>query len=127
MNTFYPLAGFFVCLLAGHVQANVEIERTPTPNAKPLLLTAIQSPTGEAHGVLTGELAEAITARFKATSPIYIDVSVLKRYRQPGCSRLSVVFWQEGVRLPDLPSPHKQTVEFGINYCLDGMPPGSLE
>ena len=100
--------------------------RTPVPDARPVLLAALQSSTGTAYGVLIGETADAITRHFQATSPIYIDVSTEKRYAQPGCSRLKVIFWQEGVRLPDVPTPRKQMIEFGINYCLDGLPPKSL-
>ena len=100
--------------------------RTPVPDARPVLLAALQSSTGAAYGVLIGETADAITRHFQATSPIYIDVSTEKRYQQPGCSRLKVLFWQEGVRLPDVPAPRKQTIEFSINYCLDGLPPKSL-
>lgn len=100
--------------------------RTPVPDARPVLLSALQSADGTAHGVLTGEIADAITKHFQATSPIYIDVRTEKRYRQPGCSRLKVLFWQEGVQLPDAKGPRKQTMEFGINYCTDGLPPKSL-
>jgi hypothetical protein len=103
------------------------IARTEVENAKPLLIQAIGAKDGEAHGILVGEMAEAITQRFSATSPIFIDVTTLKRYRQPGCARLNVVFSQEGVRLPEAKTPRKQTVEFGINYCLDGLPPKSLQ
>jgi hypothetical protein len=45
-------------------------------------------------------MADAITKRFGATSPIFIDVTTEKRYAQPGCSRLKVTFWQDGVLLP---------------------------
>lgn len=76
------------------------VARSPVADARPLLLAALQAPDGSAHGVLNGELADAITRRFEATSPIYIDVSTEKRYRQPGCARLKVLFWQEGVKLP---------------------------
>lgn len=100
--------------------------RTPVPDARPVLLAALQAADGTAHGVLTGEVAEAITQRFEATSPIYIDVSTEKRYRQPGCRRLKVLFWQDGVRLPEAKTARRQTIEFGINYCLDGLPPKSL-
>lgn len=75
---------------------------------------------------MTGDSADAITKRFEATSPIYIDVTTEQRYRAPGCSRLKVLFWQEGVRLPDAKAPRKQTIEFGINYCATGLPPKSL-
>jgi len=100
--------------------------RTPVSDARPVMLAAIQASNGEAHGVLTGDIANAISQRFGATSPIFIDVTTERRYQQPGCSRLKVLFWQDGVLLPGAKSPRKQTMEFGINYCLDGMPPSSL-
>ena len=100
--------------------------RTSVRDARALLLAAIQASNGEAHGVLTGEVANAITQRFGATSPIFIDVTTERRYQQPGCSRLKVLFWQEGVLLPGAIAPRKQTMEFGINYCRDGLPPKSL-
>lgn len=113
-----------LCLLA--VAVHAEPVRTPVPDARPVLLAALQSADGTAHGVLIGEMADAVTKRFEATSPIYIDVSTERRYREPGCSRLKVLFWQEGVRLPEAKAPRKQTIEFGINYCATGLPPTSL-
>lgn len=100
--------------------------RTSVSDARPLLLAAIQASNGEAHGMLTGDVANAITQRFGATSPIFIDVTTERRYQQPGCSRLKVLFWQDGVLLPGAKAPRKQSMEFGINYCLDGLPPKSL-
>lgn len=101
-------------------------ERTPVPDPRPLLLAALQSREGQAQGVLTGETAEAITRHFAASSPIYIDVSTLKRYAQPGCARLNVRFWQEGVKLSAEAAPRRQTIDFAMNYCMDGLPPKSL-
>jgi len=101
-------------------------ERLAVPDARPLLLAAINAPDGRAHGVLAGPMAEAMTARFKATSPVYIDVSTERRYAQPGCRRLKVSFWQDGVQLPGEPGPRRRTIDFGINYCRDGLPPRSL-
>ena len=101
-------------------------DRTPVQDARPLLIAAINAPTGEAHGMLVGEIADAVTQRFKGTSPIYIDVTTERRYAQPGCRRLNVRFWQDGVQLPGVPAPRRQTVDFGINYCRDGQPPKSL-
>ncbi|QDL38737.1 hypothetical protein [Rhodoferax sediminis] len=101
--------------------------RTPVPDARPVMLAAIQATNGEAHGVLTGDVANAISQRFGASSPIFIDVTTERRYQQPGCSRLKVLFSQDGVLLPGAPAPRKQTMEFGINYCLDGLPPKSLQ
>ena len=101
-------------------------DRTPVQDARPLLITAIDAPTGQAHGMLVGEIADAVTQRFKGTSPIYIDVTTERRYAQPGCRRLKVRFWQDGVQLPGVPAPRRQTIDFGINYCRDGQPPKSL-
>ena len=103
-----------------------DVLRTPVPDARPVMRAALQANDGQAHGLLTGEMADTITQRFGATSPIYIDVTTEKRYAQPGCSRLKVTFWQDGVRLPGAMAPRRQTMDFGINYCLDGRPPGSL-
>ncbi|MBI2749908.1 MAG: hypothetical protein HYX43_11365 [Burkholderiales bacterium] len=101
-------------------------ERIPVQDARPLLIAAIDEPSGEAHGMLVGEIADAVTQRFKGTSPIYIDVTTERRYAQAGCRRLKVRFWQDGVQLPGAPAPRRQTIDFGINYCRDGQPPKSL-
>jgi len=102
-------------------------ERLPVPDARPLLLAALRSPEGRASGVLSGDLADAISRRFQATGPVFIDVTTVHRYVQPGCSRLNVTFWQDNVLLPGAATPQRQTIEFGVNYCLDGLPPKSLE
>ena len=67
-------------------------ERLPVRDAKLLMLSALDAPDGKAHGVLVGDVADAISKRFNATTPIFIDVSTEKRYAQPGCSRLNVRF-----------------------------------
>lgn len=101
-------------------------QRVSVYDARTLLIAAIDDANGQAHGVLTGDIADAITQRFKGTTPIYVDVSTERRYAQPGCSRLKVRFWQDGVQLPGVPAPRRQTIDFGINYCRDGLPPKSL-
>nr|WP_297383286.1 hypothetical protein [uncultured Roseateles sp.] len=116
----------FLLLASALSPAALAQQRTPVENAKALLIAAIDAPDGEAHGVLTGPLADAITERFKATTAIYVDVSTERRYAQEGCRRLKVRFWQDGVQLPGQPAPRRQTIDFGINYCRDGLPPKSL-
>lgn len=107
-------------------QARQAQDRTPVQDARPLLLAALDAPGGQASGVLVGEVADAITRRFLGSSPIYIDVSTERRYAQAGCARLKVRFWQDGVLLPGVPAPRRQTIDFGINYCRDGQPPKAL-
>lgn len=116
----------FLVLASAVSTAALGQQRVSVENAKALLIAAIDAGDGEAHGVLTGPLADAITERFKATTPIYVDVSTERRYAQEGCRRLKVRFWQEGVQLPGQPAPRRQTIDFGINYCRDGLPPKSL-
>ena len=101
-------------------------DRVSVQDARPLLIAAIDAPNGEARGILVGDIAIAITQRFQGSSLIYIDVTTERRYAQEGCRRLKVRFWQEGVQLPGAPSPRRQTIDFGINYCRDGQPPKSL-
>ena len=115
------IAGFAAPVIAD------EMPRAPVSDPRPVMLAALQSVNGEAHGILSGEIADALTQRFAATSPIYIDVTTEKRYAQAGCARLNVRFWQDGVLLPGASSPRRQTIDFGINYCLDGRPPQSLK
>ena len=115
------IAGFAAPVIAD------EMPRAPVSDPRPVMLAALQSVNGEAHGILSGEIADALTQRFAATSPIYIDVTTEKRYAQAGCARLNVRFWQDGVLLPGASSPRRQTIDFGINYCVDGQPPQSLK
>jgi hypothetical protein len=114
-----------LAMLGVQVAPRAEPVRSPVADARPVMLAALQSPDGTAHGVLTGAMAEAITQQFRASSPVLIDVTTTKRYQQPGCSRLKVLIWQDGVHLPDATAPRRQTIEFGIDYCLDGLPPRS--
>ena len=126
MTTLHLKILFFALLTHPGIGQSEELERRPVADARPLMIAAIDAPGGAAHGVLTGAMADAITQRFKATSPVYIDVSTERRYRQAGCSRLKVSFWQEGVLLPGAIAPQKQIIDMEINYCRDGLPPRSM-
>lgn len=121
----HHIVASFVIACSANAQTSAVL-RTPVADPRPLLITAIESPTGVAHGVLTGETAEVMNRKFNAKTPILIDVTTEKRYAQTGCSRLKVVFWQDDVHLPGATAPRKQTIAFGINYCRDGLPPSSL-
>lgn len=103
--------------------------RQPVEDLRVVLVQAIDAPDGQAHAVLVGASADAITAKFKATSPIFVDVSTLKRYSQEGCRRLRLALWQDGVLLPGAlgtNGPQRRSVAFDLNYCRDGSPPASL-
>jgi len=115
----------FAILLSVSVHAG-PADRTPTGDFKQLMVAAIDSPTGEAHGTLVGPMARTLTEQLHASGPILIDVSTERRYRQEGCRRLKVTFSQEGVQLPGQPEPRRQSLDLGINYCRDGTAPRSL-
>ena len=112
MRASTVLVGAACALIASAAMAQ---ERLPVRDARQLMLSALDAPDGKAHGILVGEVADAISKRFNATTPIYIDVSTEKRYAQPGCSRLNVRFWQDGVQLPNygaggVQAPRRQTI-----------------
>ena len=119
----HVVAACLAGVICSQVNAQPEI---PAQEIRSLMVAAIDAPGGQARGVLSGPLANAVRARFNATGPIHVEVSTLRRYAQPGCNRLNVRFRQDGVQLPASTAPRPQTVDFGINYCRDGSAPASL-
>lgn len=115
-----------LALSAAVVNAAQDVQRLPVEDFRVLLVSAIDSSSGTAHGILIGPMAEALTANMKTSAPILLDVTTLRRYRQPGCSRLNVRFSQEGVVTPGTANARHRTFDMGLNYCRDGMPPQSL-
>lgn len=115
-------AALALCVSGGAAQVRVDV-----PDLRSLLVAAIDAADGRAHAILAGPAADAITQRFKGTTPIHLDVSTVRRYAQTGCSRLNVRAWQDGVLLPGAPAPRRQTIDIGINYCRDGQPPKALD
>lgn len=115
-------AALALCVSGAVAQVRVEL-----PEVRSLLVAAIDAADGRAQGILIGPAADAITQRFKGTTPIHLEVSTLRRYVQAGCSRLNVRAWQDGVLLPGAPTPRRQTIDVGINYCRDGQPPKLLD
>ena len=111
-----------LCLTAAEAAAQ---QLVPVEMLRALLVAAIDAPDGRAHGILAGDMADAITRRFGASAPVHIDVRTERRYTQAGCSRLQVRFSQDGVQLPGSTPARRQTVDIGINYCRDGLPPKS--
>lgn len=126
MKLKYASVAAAIAVLASAATAADGVARLPVEDFRPLLVKAIESPDGAAFGILIGPMAEALTTKMKATSPILIDVTTLRRYKQAGCSRLNVRFAQDGVVLPGTDKPRNQTFDLGLNYCRDGQPPKSL-
>lgn len=100
--------------------------RVPVEDVRVLMVAAIDSSDGIARGILAGRDANSITALFKGSGPILIDVTTIKRYAEAGCSRLRVAFSQDGVHAFAQAAPRRQKTAFGINFCRNGKPPKSL-
>jgi hypothetical protein len=115
--------------LAVQLAVAQDVQRVPVEDPRvlrTLLVAAIDSPTGEAHGRMTGDIAKMMADRFRTTGPILIDITTERRYAQAGCSRLKIRFAQDGVVMPGSSAPQNKTVDIGLNYCRDGFPPKSL-
>ena len=66
MKAITALVGAACALFAS---ASTAQERLPVRDARQLMLSALDAPDGKAHGVLVGEVADAISKRFSATTP----------------------------------------------------------
>jgi hypothetical protein len=121
-----PRSLLMLATLVGASSVAPAQDRISVRDARELLIAAIDATSGQAHGILVGDIADAMRRQFRTDSPIYIDVTTERRYAQVGCSRLQVRFWQDEVHLPGEVAPRRQTIDFGINYCRDGQPPRSL-
>lgn len=115
-----PLA--LVLATSLHVADVVASERQPVNDLRPLLLAALDH--GEAHGVLSGEVARWMAQAFKTTAPIEVDVRTVKMLRQPGCQRLAITTTQDGVwdfnRTERAAAPERKAFTWMVNYCRDG-------
>lgn len=108
-------------LLAGMVLLTVS-GMAHSAEVKDFLYQALDSKTGTASGVVTGSMSDRFKQTTRSSAPVTADVSTLKRFRQPGCSRLALVLKQEGV-----PTKGGKFVPFlmryELNVCRDGNPP----
>ena len=126
MKTIATLGILMASIVGMSISRADDIEgRIVVSDPRALMVAAIDSPAGEAHGIMIGKMTDLISKFFSTEAPLYIDVTTQRRFTQAGCSRLKVLFSQEGVKLKDDVPPRKQTVEIGINYCRDGLPPKS--
>jgi hypothetical protein len=107
----------------------VPVSASPAPavsDLRPLLVAAIDAPDGRSAGALAGPLAEVLRSRGVSAAPLFVEVTTLTIYRQPGCRRLNVRFQQRDVTINNAP-PADRELAFQLNYCRDGRAPRSLE
>lgn len=110
------LAG--LAMLAGVAQASESY------SVKALMAQALNSPDGHASGTVVGEVADKIHKTTGSYDPLRCEVSTIRRYKEEGCSRLSVKLIQ-----PNTPTKEGTKTDFALNYELDlckgGTPPRS--
>lgn len=116
--------------LCGSLLAMQRAGAVPAPEVaadlRPFLVAAIDAPDGRASGTLAGPFAELLRSRGISAAPIFVEVTTLRAYREPGCKRLNVQFRQRAVKVGDAP-PTDREIAFQLNYCRDGQPPRNLE
>ena len=93
-------------------------------SVKDLMLHALHSPDGVSSGIVEGEVANKIHETTGSYDPLRGEVSTIRRYKEEGCSRLSVKLIQ-----PNTPTKEGPKTDFALNYeldlCKSGMPPSS--
>lgn len=91
-------------------------------NIKPLLIQAIDAPGGAASGVIVGPIADKFKSTTGSSSPVRVEVTTLKSFKQEGCRRLNVRMRQANVPTKD-GKPIDFGMDYGMNVCRDGSPP----
>jgi len=98
-------------------------ERMPIKDVRPLLVAAINSPSGVAQGVMVGEVVEVMLKRMGSANPIEVDVRALYDLPQAGCKRLEVITRQKAVIEPGKKLPEDKLLAYKINFCANGRFP----
>lgn len=98
-------------------------DRMPIKDVRPLLVAAINSPSGVAQGVMVGEVVEVMLKRMGSANPIEVDVKTLHDLPQAGCKRLEVITRQKAVIEPGKKLPEDKFLSYKINFCANGRFP----
>lgn len=110
------------CMTLLVMQSSVAVAASEYWSPKAAMIEAIDAPGGRVAGILRGQIADQFATTTKSSSPVEIEVTTLKTFKQDGCRRLNVVLKQANV-----PTTDGKTTDFaiayGINLCRDGSPP----
>lgn len=96
------------------------------PAFRPLIVKAIESQDGSASGTFSKDepWVKLIRQRIGTEGPITVTTKVVKRWKEPGCARVSTnLNFHDAMFDPATKAmvDHDFTVE--VNTCLDGQPP----
>lgn len=107
-----------LAMLAGTAHAS------ESNSVKALMLRALNSPDGNASGIVEDKVADKIHETTGSYDPTRCEVATIRRYKEEGCSRLSVKLVQ-----PNTPTKEGPKTDFALKYeldmCKNGMPPSS--
>lgn len=113
------LFGFTLLMLINCANA------TDGVSVKELAFEALNSKYGSARGVVEGREADKIHQVTGSNDPTRCVVTTVKRYKEVGCSRLSIKLIQ-----PNTPTQQGTKTDFTLNYemnlCQNGRPPSDL-
>jgi len=110
-------------MLFGGSSAVAQPVRVAVTDPRQVMLAALRSADGTASGDIKGDLYQAMAGPLGLSTPLWLDVRTLVRYRQPGCARLLLHFHQEGVPASVGQPAGPRTMDVTMNYCRDGKPP----
>jgi len=89
---------------------------------QPLLIEAIDAEDGKSYGTLIGPIADSFSEKTGSMSPVKVNITTIKTFKQEGCKRLNVRLSQANVQTKDGKSVEFD-IDYGLNYCRDGTPP----
>jgi hypothetical protein len=88
-------------------------------------MAALHSSEGGYKGELRGDFAAFVREKLNTSSSVFVDVQVVRVFKQVGCKRL-----QAKITVPDVKWQDKKTgndilfsYEYAMNLCSDGGPP----
>jgi hypothetical protein len=89
---------------------------------KQILIAAIDTPSGQAEGILDGGMADYFKVQTRSSEPVRVKVKTLSRFPTAGCARLEATLLQE--RVPTQQGGFAPfAIRYEINLCRDGHPP----
>ena len=117
------IKGLFTAgLILTGMALSMAAKATDGVRVKVLLMEALSNASGSARGIVEGQEADKIHEVTGSGDPTSCVVTTIKRFKEAGCSRLSIKLIQ-----PNTPTQQGTKTDFTLNYemnlCQNGRPP----
>lgn len=98
---------------------------SPPPMFRPLIMEAINSPSGTASKKFDADEQWVKLARYKfgTDGPITVTAKVIKRYKEPGCARVSNIIVVHDAVFKNGYAQDGVPFSVDLDVCENGMPP----